>query len=391
MSKVALIKCESYTDVEVKNALLKGLTLLGGAGKFARSGEKILLKPNFLAAEVPEKCVTTHPSIFKAVAEIFQSIGAEISYGDSPALGSFEVVSKKAGFFDIAEELGVKHANFNDGVTIHLPRGRQNKVFSIAKAITETDGVISIPKLKTHGLLRFTGCLKNQFGCVPGLLKAEFHVKCPDAFIFAKMLVDLNTCIKPRLYIMDGVFAMEGNGPQGGNPRKMNVILLSEDPVACDATACRLINCDPLIVPTTQFGQDFGIGTHESEKIELVGDDFNELKIIDFDIDRSKITIRKRKDLANLLNGFFIPKPVIDQIKCIHCGLCEHICPVNPKAVNLSADNSAAPPTYNYRLCIRCFCCQEICPENAISIKKVLGIKIFLFLKQAILSWASKR
>jgi len=89
--------------------------------------------------------------------------------------------------------------------------------------------------MKTHGFQRMTGAVKNQFGCIPGALKGEFHVKVPDASNFAKMLIDLNTYIHPRLYVMDGIIAMEGNGPRGGTPKKMNVILFSTDPIALDS------------------------------------------------------------------------------------------------------------------------------------------------------------
>jgi uncharacterized protein (DUF362 family)/Pyruvate/2-oxoacid:ferredoxin oxidoreductase delta subunit len=377
MSTVALIKCESYDLSDVKDAVQKGINLLGGVSKFAKSGEKILLKPNFLIGEVPGKCVNTNPRLFRAVAELFQSTGALLSYGDSPAFGSTAAASKKAGFTDIAEELGIPLADFKEGVEKQFPEGRQNKKFTIAKAVTECDGVISLPKLKTHGFLRFTGCVKNQFGCIPGLLKAEFHVKCPDAYDFAKMLVDLNACIKPRLYIMDAVFAMEGNGPRGGNPRKLQALLFSEDPVACDAVACRLINCDPLNIPTITIGQDFGAGTYEADKIELVGDDFNALKVPDFDINRSKIAAFKSRGLLRILSNIFVSKPTINKNKCIRCGMCVQMCPVQPKAVDWDSGDTSKPPVHNYHRCIRCYCCQEICPEKAIGIKKPLVRRFF--------------
>jgi Pyruvate/2-oxoacid:ferredoxin oxidoreductase delta subunit len=238
--------------------------------------------------------------------------------------------------------------------------------------VLESDGVISLPKLKTHAFEKFTGCIKNQFGCIPGLLKAEFHVKLPDADDFARMLVDLDRLVHPRLYIMDGIHAMEGNGPRGGTPKKMNVLLFSEDPVALDATACRLINVDPALVPTTRFGQEFGHGTFELNKIELLGDPFSSFMTDDFAIDRSPIKPFKTKGILKFLNAAVVPKPVINKKKCVKCGMCVKICPAHPKAVNWENGNTTKPPAHNYSLCIRCYCCQEVCPEKAISIKKPL-------------------
>lgn len=192
MSRVVLIKCDSYDESMVKDAVQRGIDLLGGGSKFAAPGEKILLKPNLLVAEVPQKCVTTHPMVFKAVAEAFQKTGAKVSFGDSPAMGNVRRAAKKCGLTDVAEQIGVPLADFKTGVDVFYEDGRQNRKFVIAKAITETDGVISLPKLKPHAFERLTGAIKNQFGCIPGVLKGEYHVKLPDAYDFAKMLVDLD-------------------------------------------------------------------------------------------------------------------------------------------------------------------------------------------------------
>jgi uncharacterized protein (DUF362 family) len=133
--------------------------------------------------------------------------------------------------------------------------------------------MVNLPKLKTHPLVRFTGAVKNQFGCIPGLLKSQYHVKLPDPYDFANMLVDLNTLVKPRLCVMDGIMAMEGNGPKSGRPQKMSVLLFSSDPIAIDATACRIIDLDPDVVPTSRPGEKSGLGAYHSENIEIVGED----------------------------------------------------------------------------------------------------------------------
>jgi len=127
--------------------------------------------------------------------------------------------------------------------------------------------------------VRFTGAVKNQFGCIPGILKGQYHVKLPDPYDFAAMLVDINTYIKPRLYVMDGITAMEGNGPRSGKPKQLKVLLLSADPVALDATACRIIDIDPEIVPTAKLGEKANLGTYHKENIEITGDNLDSLSI----------------------------------------------------------------------------------------------------------------
>jgi len=228
--------------------------------------------------------------------------------------------------------------------------------------------------MKTHGLERFTGSIKNQFGTVVGMRKGEFHVKLPDATDFARMLVDLNNYIKPRLYIMDGIVAMEGNGPRGGTPRAMNVLLFSTDPVALDATACRLINLNPLYVPTTVIGSETGAGNYLEEDIEIVGDDLkdficSDFICSDFIVNRTPVKSAKKSSIVRFLNNRLVPKPFIIVEKCTQCGTCVNSCPVEGKAVNWLNGDHTKPPVYDYQKCIRCYCCQEMCPESAIVLK----------------------
>jgi uncharacterized protein (DUF362 family)/Pyruvate/2-oxoacid:ferredoxin oxidoreductase delta subunit len=394
MSKVVVLRCEGYEYSAVRSAVEKGIDILGGPSSFVKAGEKILLKPNWLAGDPPEKCTTTHPIIFKAVSGVFQKTGADLSYGDAPSFQSPIIVAQKTGFLKVADELGIPLADFWGGRDAFIKTGMQNKKFFIANGVLDSDGVISLPKLKTHGFQRFTGCIKNQFGCIPGPGKAEFHVKLPDASDFAKMLVDLNSLIKPRLYIMDGIIAMEGNGPRGGAAKKLNVLLFSSDPVALDATACRIIDCAPELVPTNIFGRIAGQGTYAANEIELLGDPLEGFIDRGFDVKREPAGPRPIRKILRPLKTVLVPKPYILQKKCIKCGVCVKVCPVYPKALHWRGDNRINPPSYNYKKCIRCFCCQELCPESAIRIRvpiirKVI-FKVFQYAAQGKTGWGKK-
>ena len=232
----------------------------------------------------------------------------------------------------------------------------------------DADGLISIAKFKTHQLTRITGPIKNQFGCVPGMLKAEFHIKLPSALDFAKMLVCLNLYIRPRLYIVDGVIAMEGNGPRGGDPVKMNVLLFSKDPVAIETIMCRLINLNPEFVPTIKYGHEWGLGTANPEEIELVGDAIDPYINKRFNVVRAPVVAVTQSTTTSFFRNLIAPRPVINPDRCTKCGTCVHSCPAQPKAVDWHDGNRLRPPTYKYERCIRCFCCQELCPERAITV-----------------------
>ena len=371
-SKVALIRCEAYDDLTVLDAVRRGLELLGGVSAFAKQGEKIVLKPNVLIGSNPDKCVTTHPAVLKAVGRLIEETGATVSYGDSAAFGKCEFNLKRAGLKQAGDEMGFVVADFDSGRAVSHKEALLIKSFTIANGVLDADGLVSLPKFKAHPLVRLTGAVKNQFGCIPGLRKSQFHAKLPDPYDFSTMLVDLNTFIKPRLCIMDGIMAMEGNGPRSGDPKKMNVLLLSSDPIALDATACRIIDLNPAFVPTSQPGEQAGLGTYHAENIELVGDS------IDHFIDRTFDAIRKPPArctsgrVRSYIRNQTCERPVIDTAKCTSCGTCVEMCPVIPKSVDWHMGDISKQPTYKYERCIRCFCCQEICPEGAISIQNPL-------------------
>jgi uncharacterized protein (DUF362 family)/NAD-dependent dihydropyrimidine dehydrogenase PreA subunit len=377
-SKVALIVCDDYDEARVCNAIRRGIELVGGISCFARSGEKIVMKPNVLIGAGPDKCITTHPAVFKAVGKILQDAGIEVKYGDSPGfLGKCEPAMQKAGLKQAAYDLNIKLADFEEGRSISHKAALMTGRFVIANGVLDSDGLVSLPKLKTHGLTRMTGAIKNQFGCIPGLLKAQYHVKMADPYHFATMLVDLNTLIRPRLYVMDGIMAMEGNGPNGGTPRRVNVLLISGDPVAMDSVACKIINLDPEIVPTSKPGEQSGLGTYHYDRIEVVGDDINAVIVRDFDVIRKAPVAVSSGRVRSFIKNQTCPGPAIDRTKCTRCGICHKVCPLDPKAIVWDKETGEFP-VHNYNRCIRCYCCQEMCPEGAISIKNTfLGKSLF--------------
>lgn len=366
---VAVLRCEDYDAACVYETVGRGLALLGGVETFVRPGERLLLKPNLLVGKRPERAVTSHPVVFEAVARHFLDAGAVLSYGDSPGFGRPEGAAKRAGIAAAAQRLGIPLTDFRNGRAVSFPDGHQIKQFVVANGALDVDGIISLPKLKTHALTRLTGAVKNQFGCIPGMLKGEFHARMHQADRFAAMLVDLARLLAPRLHVMDGIVAMEGNGPQSGPTRPMHTLLFSTDPVAMDAAACRLVNLDPTLVHTNVWGERLGLGTYS--KADFVGDDIESLVCRKFDVNRDReysATMLNRL-LARLMKNLIVPRPVINEERCTRCGHCVSCCPVEPKAVDFRTEAQDGAPTYDYARCIRCYCCQEMCPEGAIKVE----------------------
>lgn len=364
---IAVVRCDTYDVERVEAAVARGFALLGGLDRFVAANERILLKPNLLRGSAPAKAVTTHPAVLRAVAKHLQAVPCSVSYGDSPGFGSGYTVARRAGLEAVEKELNLEFADFQPPETRPFPEGYLSKQFTVAKVLFDVDGIVSLPKLKTHALTRMTGAVKNQFGCIPGIRKGEFHARLPEMDHFAQMLVDLTRFVHPRLYVMDAIVAMEGNGPGSGDPRAIGALLFGTDPVAMDTVACRLMNLDPMTVPTIRWGHEIGLGNATGYTLE--GDALDGLAIEDFKADRKtgSTTGAMNSVLARILKQLLTPRPVINPDVCTRCGNCVKVCPATPKALEFK-DGKTNPPQYNYTTCIRCYCCQELCPSEAISV-----------------------
>lgn len=380
-SKVVVLLCEAYEEEQIYTLLKNGLEQLGGLEALIGKEEKILLKPNLLKKAEVEKAVITHPVVVGAFARILREEGyANIVLADSCGHGTTRQVIQGTGIDAYLEKYQIPAIDYTKGVRVDNPEGIQAKEFILPQELLEADCVISLSKMKTHALERITGAVKNSYGFIYGKNKAIGHTKYPSADSFARMLIDLNQYVKPRLYIMDGITAMEGNGPGSGDPVAMNVILMSTDPVALDSVFARLVYLKPELVPTNYHGEKMGLGNCREENIEIVVADAMHSKQpvsmedlvcrygkTDFNVDRTQIRSNVWTKLAKALN-IFQKKPYIEPDKCIRCGICVNSCPVPSKAVAFRKGKEN-PPVYDYKKCIRCFCCQEMCPKKAIKVK----------------------
>ena len=389
-SKVIVVPCRSYDEETVYQALKTGIGALGQIGDFVRPDEKILVKTNFLNAADKDSTVITHPSVISGMLRILQENGyADVSYGDSPGHGSCKAAAAKAGMNE-SNSYGAKLAEMNEEAKVSFPQGKTCKEFVFTREVAEADAIINLCKMKTHALERITGAVKNVYGYVCGLNKAAGHTRFPNDTMFARMLCDIHAYKTPRLNIMDGIMAMEGNGPGAGTPVAMNVLLFSADPVALDTVFCYLVDLDPDLVPTCSQGDNLGIGTYKEQNIEIViahsqgerSSDTGQLPTSEvitraellerygnpgFDVPRRKPRLSFLKGFSNVMTVFSV-RPVIEKNKCVKCGICVDHCPVPGKAVNFKGGREN-PPVYDYKKCIRCYCCQEMCPQHAIKVR----------------------
>jgi formate hydrogenlyase subunit 6/NADH:ubiquinone oxidoreductase subunit I len=156
----------------------------------------------------------------------------------------------------------------------------------------------------------------------------------------------------------------------------MNVLLFSRDPIALDATACRMIDLDPEMVPTSTAGEKAGLGTYHSENIELAGDCFASFINRDFKVTRKPPVRIQHGRFRTFLRNRLTARPFINRDKCTKCGTCLEMCPVGPTALDWMEAEAEKVPRMNYNRCIRCFCCQETCPEGAIDVRTPFLVRL---------------
>lgn len=368
MEKVVLAGCRSYEADEVQHAIEFAFEHLGGIDKFVKPGMKVLIKPNLLIKKKPEEAATTHPAVVEAIAKKVIEAGAEVTIADSP--GGFynesflKSIYTGCGYKDIPARTGAKLNYDVSAFEEPFAKGKVARKFTFIDPMRKADIIINVPKLKTHGMMVYTGAVKNLFGLIPGVLKAEYHLKLSNKKDFADLLIDICECVKPTISIMDAVDAMEGNGPSAGSPRHVGLLLASTNPYALDVTVTNLIGIDSKRVFTIVSASERGL-TSRMDQIEIVNGSLEEYRVKDFKLPEiyKDIGFFKGKVYDSLLK-YLRPKPVFLPDKCTKCRECAKHCP--PEVINFDSGK----PVVDLNKCIRCFCCQELCPNKAVEIRK---------------------
>jgi len=381
MEKVSHVRCLSYNVAEVEEAVRKSIELLGGIKEYIRPGMKVLLKCNLLMRKRPEDCVTTHPAVVQAMASIIKNVGAIPIISDCPGGPYMETmlksVYKGCGMIEAAERSNAILNLSTDIVDVFIPEAKIAKKITIASVVKEVDAIISLPKLKTHGMCLFTGAVKNMFGIIPGMTKMEYHFRMNKIEDFSDMLIDVCRYANPVLSIMDAIMGMEGNGPSAGTPRAIGAILTGTSPYALDVAATALVGITPRRVGTIAKAEERGLCSANPEDIIFLGDHFNKPHISDFKLPDSVkqgllsrvLEVGGNSRISKWLKPMVEPKLVVVHNRCIGCGDCERYCP--PKAIAMYSGK----PQIDLEKCIKCYCCQELCPEKAVIIERNWALK----------------
>ncbi len=258
MSSVSLLSAHSYDLPLLQASLQQLLKPLGGIKSFVTPGQRVLLKPNLLTGSRPTKECVTRPEMVYCVAQLVKEAGGTPFLGDSPAFGTARGVALANGYGSIMEELGLEVVEFQGKRYSH--DSDQFNHLRLSKEAMDADVVINLPKVKSHVQLTLTLGVKNLFGCVPGKMKAWWHMEAgKDSDRFGEMLVETARAIAPNLTIIDGIIAHKGNGPSNGEPRELGILGASGDVFALDCAMIELLKVSPSSIPTWAAQKRLGL------------------------------------------------------------------------------------------------------------------------------------
>jgi uncharacterized protein (DUF362 family) len=255
---VSLVRARSYACEALQESMMALLEPLGGMAAIVKPGDRVLLKPNLLTGARPTKECVTRPEVVACVARMVQAVGGRPFLGDGPAFGSARGVAKANGYLPLLAELDLPIVEFS-GSRYQTISDQFNHLL-LSKEAMEADVVINLPKVKSHVQLTLTLGVKNLFGCVPGKMKAWWHMEAgKDEQRFANMLVETARTIDPDLTIIDGIIGHEGNGPSGGEPRELGVLGASTNVFALDRALIEILQVDPTMIPVMAAAQRLGL------------------------------------------------------------------------------------------------------------------------------------
>ena len=380
-SAVFLSPCANYrpeTVAPALDALLEQVHLQ----EQVKPGMRIGIKANLVTGAAPDKAVTTHPALLCHLTRRLREWGANVVIGDSPG-GVYnklylDRVYAAAGLSACVEAGAELNHDFSVK-TADFPAAAQAKTFEYTGWLDHCDLIINFCKLKSHGMMAMSAAVKNLFGTIPGTKKPEYHYRYPDHSQFADMLIDLNLYWKPCLHLVDGVLAMEGNGPTQGTPKHMGVLLAGKDSFSLDMVCARLLGLTPEQVPTLEQSIKRGLCPEKLGEIP-VNCDLEPFVAKEFALPPEHRDIQFYGD-SNTVFGRFLgtwavrllaPHPGLGDTPCVGCGECARVCPA--KAITI--ENGKA--NIRRSACIRCFCCQEFCPVGAMISKPPLLNRLLL-------------
>lgn len=370
---IAITKTDDVYDKEkVMRCVKDALLLLGGIGKFVKGGNKVLLKPNFVAPRPQHAGATTDLRVLEEIVNEVRDCGATPIVAESSGIEfDTDLTFKILGVKDWADREGIELVNVDreKSVKVKIDNGCILKTVLVPRIVKNVDIIINVPKIKTHVLTTVSLGLKNIMGLLLPSEKRKMHTRGLEYAI-----MDLKRAITPDLTVVDGIIAMQSDGAVYGDPINLGVIVSGENVIGVDYVCCRIMCVEAEEV--AYFKRAFG--AFNPNDLQVLGEDIDLVKKT-FVLPRKKTAYRltyeslfyldavlskiiRKKTVLSTIFRYIGTRPKIEHEKCQEsCRECLDVCPVQAIDKNRKIRTN---------LCVRCLFCYEACKHNAI---KILG------------------
>jgi uncharacterized protein (DUF362 family) len=264
MVAVALVKGPRELET-----IYRAIELAGGFRDIAERYRRALIKVDFISTKTYETGVTTDPLVVEGLIHEARKVFDEVLVVESDAsMTDADKACEITGMREVCDRNEITFLNLRrekDRIKLSIPNAETLKEIKVPKIVVES-AVINAAKLKTHNVTGVSLGLKNMFGLLPEKMKFKYHLRN-----ISKVIVDINTVLKPQFTIIDGFYALEGPGPTSGTPVKMDLLIAGRDVVAVDATACRVMGVEPTEIYHIRRAHEKGLGEIDETRIKVIG------------------------------------------------------------------------------------------------------------------------
>jgi uncharacterized protein (DUF362 family)/ferredoxin len=373
---IAQVDEQSLPGASAQEKTRRALTLLGGLESLVHPGDRVLLKPNFVA---PFAQAATSFEVIEAVVEAVRECGGEPIIAESSGF-EFDTEATLAllGVREWAQARDVPVLNLDHGPFAHVVT--EIGTLEIAQAALDADALINLPKLKRHSLTAVTLGIKNLMGLFSRDSRRWLH-----AVGLERGLAALARAVKPQLTILDALTV--SSRAVYGESAPLGMILGSRDLVALDHYACGLLGEDPQQIAHIREAIRIGLGNSEYRVVRsntAMGreGDFR----LESEVRQLQAGISNPRSHGSTYRLFFramyladlpfsrltgrslIPhvhywlgiRPHLEKELCDRCGRCAEVCPVGAIGV---MEKKIIPARC---MRVRCLRCASACPRGAI-------------------------
>jgi len=375
MSDVVVLKTDEDT---VERNVVKMFDMAGGVDKYILSGDRVLIKPNFLGPKKSSTGTTTDLGILESLIKLVLGRNATPIIGEGvPIVYDVDTTFKRVGVHRLAEKYGIELVNMDryPHEVVRFDHPVVLKEIPVSRLVFEVDRIINVPVMKTHTQTTVTLGMKNLKGCVPGKHKLTLH-----RLGVSEGVVDLNTVVKPTFTVIDGIVGMEGNGPMNGRPKRMNLLVGSDDVLALEIVGAKIMGFDPYTIRHIYLARDKGIGEYDLKNIRVLGEPIDAVRSeFSFPMLNTKkwlgpllfncvIPMLARVGLdvtacARWTYDRFTPYPTFGD-RCTGCGKCIKNCPEG--AIRFAGEKR---PVVDKKKCIKCYVCDEVCMAGNVEVR----------------------